>query len=140
MNIKSYVLAVVAAYIVMAIVGISSDIVLQSYYESFMAIGRSEEEMMAMMPLFLFAYLVQTALFCYIYIKGREAGDLMEGARFGVVIGIFMGTTNVILHTALPFSVETTVAGVLAEIVVYICGGMTTALVYKPAASPAPVA
>ncbi|WP_321394778.1 hypothetical protein [Emcibacter sp.] len=135
MNMSRFIMAVVAAYIVMAVVGFGSDMVLKQYYDSYMAIARPEAEMMAMMPLFLVAYLVQTVLFCYIYIRGRETGDLMEGIRFGILIGVFMGTTNVILYTGLPLSMETLVAGISAGIAVYICGGIAAALVYKPAAS-----
>jgi tryptophan-rich sensory protein len=132
MNVKKYILAVIAAYVAMAVVGIGSDSLLMPYYDSFNAISRPLSEMEAMMPVFLLAYLLQTFVFCYIYVKGRESGTAVEGLRYGAIIGVFVGLGQVVLSTALPLSVETVVAGFIAYMVIYAIGGLATALVYKP--------
>ena len=133
MNVSRFILAVVAAYIVMAGLGMGTDAILMPYYASFTALARPEAEMMALMPVMLGAYLLQTILFCYIYVMGRKAGGLMEGVRFGLVIGVFMGLTNVVLATALPLNQPTVIASFIATVIVYVGGGIATALVYRPA-------
>jgi hypothetical protein len=134
MNMSRFVLAVVAAYVVMAILGMGTDMVMMPYYDSFNALARPEAEMSKLMPMMLVAYLLQTILFCYIYVVGRKAGGLMEGVRYGLVIGLFMGLSNVVLSAVLPWSLETVVASVIATLIVYVGGGIAAALVYKPAA------
>ena len=50
---------------------------------------RPEETMIDFMHLFLIAQLSFSVLFCYIFAKGYEGRGIMEGVRFGIILGIF---------------------------------------------------
>jgi hypothetical protein len=133
MNIKKYCLAVVAAYIVMAICGIVGSILAAEQLASFAKIGRSDAELMEMMPLSMGAYFVITAIFCYIYVKGREAGDIKEGAKFGIMFGILMSGMAWVYYSALPYEMPALIADNVINIVTYAIGGIVVSLTYKPA-------
>ncbi|MEZ5759200.1 MAG: hypothetical protein R3D86_13350 [Emcibacteraceae bacterium] len=132
MNNKSFILTVIASYVVMAIIGIITDMATRAQMASYYAIGRSEMEMAAMMPWMLIGYLITTIVFCYFFVKGREGGGIMEGIRFGACFGVMISGTILVSYSALPFDMTALITQVVATIVIYMIGGAVAALVYKP--------
>tara|TARA_R110002096_G_scaffold432240_1_gene648728 strand:- start:151835 stop:152239 length:405 start_codon:yes stop_codon:yes gene_type:complete len=134
MNIKRYWLAVLAAYVTMTISGIVGSIIFANQLESYAALARNEDELMGMMPLMFGAYIIMTIVFCYIYVKIRRSGDIMEGAKVGALIGILVSSLTWVLYSMLPFDMPALIADNVINLSTNIVGGITMALVYKPAA------
>ena len=108
-------------------------------YEATSHLWRPEAEMNSMMWLMWLTGLIWAFLFVYIFIKGYEGRGIMEGLRFGLLIGVFyslpmsLGTYAV---QPMPFSLAVSwlVFGVI-EITIL---GIVTALIYKPAEAAGP--
>ena len=132
MNNKSFIITVIGSYVVMAVAGILIDMTTRAQMASYLAIGRGEDEMAAMMPWMLIGYLITTTVFCYFYVKGREAGDVMEGVRYGGCFGVMIAGTLLVSYSALPFDMAALITQIVASIVIYMIGGAVAALVYKP--------
>ena len=77
-------------------------------------------------------YLVVTSVFCYIYIKGREAGDIIEGLKFGAMFGVLMCGISMVNYSTFPFEMMGMGADMIINIIVYSAGGVTASVVYKP--------
>lgn len=89
MNMKRYIIAVVATYFVMW--GLATAMVFADRTASWTAILRDEAAQMALMGWAAGGYVVITAIFCYIFVKGRDGDGWQEGLRYGVLIGLFWG-------------------------------------------------
>ena len=132
MNIKRFWLAVIAAYVTMTITGIVGSMIFMDQLASYAALGRKEEELMGMMPLMFGAYIIMTIIFCYIYVNIRKSSDIMEGARVGALVGIFVSCLTWVLYSMLPFEMPALIADNVINISTNTVGGITFALVYKP--------
>ena len=102
------------------------------------AVFRPKETMMAVMPIGLaatfMAILVAAIIFAMIY---RGGSGTMEGARFGVLIGIFV-VCAFVLHNYVNLNIGLKLA--LGQAVVYFIQwtivGIVIGLIYKPLATP----
>ena len=106
------------------------------------AVFRSEEAMMATLPLMLVGGLVAIFAMAYIYAKGYEGGSgIGEGLRYGLVLAVLMtGFVSIPIYGT--FNVEGGVAMVasIVSFVEMIMIGVVLGLMYKPAARPATAA
>jgi len=132
MNKVKYTLAVIASFIVMGIAGVIGAAVAEDQMASIMEISRGEAGNAAMLPYGLLGYLLITIFFTYIYIVGRESGDIKEGAKFGAMFGVMMSGMILVNYSIFPFTATALVADMLINIIVYIFGGITISLIYKP--------
>ncbi|MBT5073659.1 MAG: hypothetical protein HOJ34_12335 [Kordiimonadaceae bacterium] len=133
MNIKRFWMAVVAAYIAMTISGIIGSMIFMDQLSSYSALGRPEEELYGMMPYMFGAYIVMTIVFVYLYVNIRKTGDIVEGAKFGALIGILVSCLTWVLYSMLPFEMPALIADNVINLSSNIVGGMVMAKVYKPA-------
>jgi hypothetical protein len=79
-------------------------------------------------------------VFTYIFTKGYQGRGIMEGLRFGLVIGLFVSIpmaygTYMIIPVPYYLALEWFLYGTAQAILL----GAVAAAVYKPSASPAPV-
>lgn len=132
MNSKSYIISVIATYVVMSILGVASQMVTMEQMASYVPLLRPQAELVAMAPFMYIGYLVITIFFCYIYIKGRETGGWMEGLKYGVIFGLMMSGMSLVVFATLPIDMSALITEIVVTIVIYAVGGITTALVYKP--------
>ena len=134
MNMSRYLMAVVVSFVVMGVVAFGGMTLGANQMSSLMAIARGPEDLAAMTGWGMVGYLIITAIFTYIYIKGREAGDAIEGAKFGVMFGLLMSGAGMVSYSMLPYEMAALVADTVINLIVYTVGGITIALIYKPAA------
>ena len=76
--------------------------------------------------------LVQGFVLTYIFIRGLENKGLMEGLRFGLLVGIFIFGTYLVLVGTSPFSLRAIITFGIFDLVMYMGGGTVMALLYKP--------
>jgi len=139
MNTKKWIITSLAVFVAAQILEfIIHYLILGGAYEATSHIWRPEAEMSQMMWLMWLTGLVWSFFFVYIFTKGYEGRGIMEGVRFGFIIGIFfsfpMSLGNYVTMP-IPFSLAIYwfVYGVI-EIVIL---GVLASLFYKPVTTPA---
>lgn len=102
------------------------------------AVFRSKEKMMSVMPVGLVATFIAILVVAVVFAMIRQAGSgIAEGARFGVLIGIFV-VCAFVLHNYVNLNIGPKLA--LEQAVTYfvqwIIIGIVIGLVYKPLGAP----
>jgi hypothetical protein len=139
MNYARLAAAAAAAWIVDGLYGfVVYGNLLNAEFGKYPGVFRPLEAMNAKMP-FLFAGLLITMIVAtYIYAKGYEGGaGFPEGARFGVLLGLFM--VGLSLGNYAVFNIGSRLAGAMAVagLVEWTIVGIVIGLVYRPSPSAA---
>ena len=137
MNFARIALAAVAATVVDAVYGfVVYGNVLTSEFGRYPNVYRSLDTQMAFMPVLFCGILIAMVGAAVIYAKGYEGGSgMMEGSRFGVLIGLVAAG-----YSAIPGYAMSNIGRKLglemaaANFVEWIIAGVVIGLVYKPAA------
>ena len=133
-NWKKFWIAFIVVYIVNQVMSFLIHAVwLGETYGSLAEIWRPEAEMMSMQWIMF----VTAAFFCfffvYLWAKGCEGKGVAEGARYGVIIGLFVGVFSAYdWYVILPIPYSLALKWFLAGMVSMIILGIVAALVYKP--------
>ena len=142
MNFPRIALAAVAAWLVSLAVGfVVNDFLLADLLLANQAAMRPEAELTARLPVgFLFLLLAFFA-FAYAFAKGHEGTDsVMEGVRFGVLVGIIvLGTATIWQWIVYPIdgAMATAIAvSSIAEMALY---GAVVGAIYRPAGRSLPL-
>jgi hypothetical protein len=140
MNYARIVAAAVVATVVDAIYGfLVYGTLLANEFARFPGVYRSNEAGMAYLPLMFVCIFVGMLVAAYIYAKGYDGGSgFVEGARFGVLLGIFIaaifaGINYATLNIGRRHSLEMAVAGFIE----WTLAGIAIGLVYKASAQRA---
>jgi hypothetical protein len=89
--------------------------------------------MMSMMWLRILVSVFFSLLFVYIFIQGYEGGGVVEGLRYGIIIGLFfqvVGTLNQYIVYPLPFKLV--IQWIIFGLIQFSIAGILSALIYKP--------
>jgi len=102
------------------------------------AVFRPKEEMMTVMPIGLVATFISILVVAIIFAMVHQGGSgIAEGARFGVLIGIFV-VCAFVLHNYVNFNIGLKLA--LGQAAAYFLQwtiiGIVIGLIYKPLATP----
>ncbi len=137
MNVKRFFLAAVVVFIVAEVLEfLIHGVILASTYEALKDLWRPDME--SKMWIYPVIGAIWSLLFVYIFVKGREGKGLMEGVRFGVVIGLFVGIPmayGTYAMIAIPYSLA--LQWWIYTLIECIVLGVIAALVYKPLPAPA---
>ena len=105
-------------------------VILKSAYEATQAVWRPD--MMSLMWIYHVLAIIGAFFFTFIFSKGYEGNGAMEGARYGLYIGIWMsvgmayGTYAMI---AIPYWL--TLQWFIYGVIEYVIGGIVLALVFR---------
>lgn len=132
MNVKRFIWASIAVFIAFEVVDvIVHTVILGSTYESLSAVWRPD--MISLYWIFLVGALIMAFLFVYIFIKGYENKGIMEGVRYGIIIGLFAsipyGFYSYVTYP-LPFSL--CLQWFIYSLIEFIICGVIVAAIYKP--------
>lgn len=135
MNAKRFVLASLAVFVAAQILGfVIHGVLLQPAYQATQDIWRQDVE--SRMWIVWLSGLLTAPLFVYIFIKGYEGKGVMEGLRFGLIIGLF---TSIPLaygaYAVLPIPYSLALQWFLYGTAEVILLGVVAASVYRPAES-----
>jgi hypothetical protein len=102
------------------------------------AVFRSKEDMMTVMPIGLVSKLIAILVVAIIFAMIHQGGSgFTEGARFGVLIGIFAVCAFVLdNYVNLNIGVKLAVGQAVAYFVQWTIVGIVIGLIYKPVATP----
>jgi hypothetical protein len=138
MNVKRYLAASLAVYIASLALGyLIHGVILKSTYDSLRALWRPDME--AKMWIEWLNALLLAFLFTYIFIKGYEGKGIMEGVRFGLLMGLFLSIpvaygTYMIMPIPYYLALEWFLYGTGQSILF----GVIAAAVYRPVAAATP--
>jgi hypothetical protein len=131
---RLFVSAVVAAAVDLVYGFVVYGNMLSAQFGRFPAVFRSAETQTAYLPVMAVGILLGMLAIAYVYAKGYEGQGLVEGARFGVLIGVFnAGYVIAVDYAILNIGRRLTLSMMLAGLVEWIVVGLAIAAVYRPA-------
>jgi hypothetical protein len=131
MNVKRFLLAALAVLVLNFVLDfILHGLILGGTYKSMPNLWRPD--MMSIMWIFYIGYIVFALIFTYIFYKGYEKKGIIEGVRYGLLMGILIngvGSYGQYVMYPLPLSLATEwfVLGTI-EFIIY---GIAVSLIYK---------
>ncbi len=132
MNTKKFLLASLAVFITLYLLDfVIHSLLLGSVYESMQEVWRPD--MMDKMWIMILTGIIFSLLFVYIFSKGYEGKGIVEGAKYGLIIGLvvyLVGSYNQYVVYPLPYSLV--VKWFIYGTIELIIAGIVLALVYKP--------
>ena len=138
MNYKRIVLAAIAALIADLAFGyLYYGFLIAHEYNPYPGVYRSSEAVKTYMPFGFAGILIGLVVLSIIYAKGFEGGSgLAEGARFGILIGIFIAVyydgTN---FATLNIGPRLAILQAIGALIEWTLVGIVIGLVYKPSAA-----
>ncbi|HOT46060.1 MAG TPA: hypothetical protein PLM53_15515 [Spirochaetota bacterium] len=131
MNIKRFIIASIAVFIMIeAIDWLVHGLLLAKWYQDIKGLWRTE--MMDLMWVMVLGSLFFSFMFVFIFTKGYEARGVVEGARYGLFIGLLINVSGVLGQYAMypiPFGLAAIwLAYGMIEMVI---AGMITAAIYR---------
>ena len=97
------------------------------------SIFRPEAQMMDMMWMMMVSGAIMIFMFCYIFTKGYEGKGIMEGVRFGALVGLMMaGPMAIDPHVIYPVPADVASIWLVSGIASLIVAGAVFAAIYKP--------
>ncbi len=102
-------------------------------YEALAHVFRPQEMIDSMMGIMFVSSAVGLFLFCYIFTKGYEGKGIMEGVRYGAMMGLFLGIpTSIDAYVIYPITQELAIVWLVNSVVGLAIGGAVFAAIYKP--------
>ncbi len=130
---KTFWMGFVAIFIVMQVIGYAvHEVMMADTYAALAAIFRPREEMDSMMWMMMLSGAVLLFLFCYIFTKGYEGKGVMEGLRYGALMGVFLALVNVDQHVIYPLPAYVAAIWFVTVVVRLTISGAVFAAIYKP--------
>jgi hypothetical protein len=136
MNFARVAASALAAWVVSIPVGyVVNEILLKDIYTANAAAMRTQEAMMAAVPLGFAATLVGFFVFAYMYAKGYEGtSGPTEGLRFGVLVALLLSCFGLVWqYVVYPINGTMMAAMIIDTIVELALYGAIVGTIYKPA-------
>lgn len=131
---KTFWIGLIVVFIVMQALGyVIHEVLMGDTYEKLASIFRPEAEMMDMMWMMMVSGAVMMFMFCYIFTRGYEGKGIMEGVRFGFLIGLLMaGPMAIDPHVIYPVPADVATIWLISSVMSLIIAGAVFAAIYKP--------
>ena len=131
MNIKRFMIASIAVFIVIqAIDWLVHGVLLSRWYAEFKNVWRAD--MMDLMWVMVLGALFFSFMFVFIFTKGYEGKGIMEGARYGLLIGLLMYVSGMLGQYAMyPIPLGMALIWIAYGIVEMVIAGMAAAAIYR---------
>lgn len=131
---KTFWIGLIVVFIVMQALGyVIHEVLMGDTYEKLASIFRPEAEMMDMMWMMMVSGAVMMFMFCYIFTRGYEGKGIMEGVRFGFLIGLLMaGPMAIDPHVIYPVPANVATIWLISSVMSFIVAGAVFASIYKP--------
>jgi hypothetical protein len=131
---KTFWIGFVAVFVVMQGLGyVIHELMMGDTYARLASIFRPEAEMNDMMWMMMVSGTVTIFMFCYIFTIGYEGKGIMEGVRFGALIGFLMaGPIAIDPHVIYPVPAEVASIWLISSIATLMIAGAVFAAIYKP--------
>lgn len=132
MNKKRLLISIIAVF---AFIFVSDFIIhgnlLKGIYQETASLWRPEAEMGTYMPYMLFAQLLMATFLCVIFTYGQENKGVMEGVRYGLMIGALGASCSFVWYAVAPIPQTLLWAWVVAGMTQSVISGVIVSLTYK---------
>ena len=130
MNKQRYLLASLAVFVfVFVFEWVFHGSFLKGIYEQTAHLWRPKTD--CHMPVIIAAQLMFSFIFGFIFLKGYENKGIMEGVRYGVLIGLLAIPANLISYAVMPLPIDLVVLWCTGGLIELILAGAILAAVYK---------
>ena len=131
---KTFWIGFVAVYVAMGVMGyLIHEVMMADTYDALAAIFRPKEQMDSMMWIMMLSAAVVLFIFCYIFTQGREGTGVMEGVRYGTLIGVLLALpTSVDSFVIYPITEQLAVIWFVSTVVTTMIAGALFSAIYKP--------
>lgn len=131
-NVKRLTYCIVAVFVFIFLTNfLIHEVILKKCYLEAASAFRSEHEMKGLMVWMILGQFLLVKFFCVIFAKGYEGKGLGEGARYGLLIGLFMAGMSFIEYVVYPVTWGLLWSWVGLGIVQWVGAGMVAATVYS---------
>ena len=134
---KTFWIGWIAVFVVMQVYGyVVHEVGLSEMYQSLASAFRPSEEMDSLMWMMMVGGVFSLLLFCYIFTMGYEGKGVMEGVRYGALIGVFVSIiSSVDSYVIYPLTGELAVIWFVTGVIGFIISGAVFAVLYKPSSA-----
>ncbi|HNX23611.1 MAG TPA: hypothetical protein PKG60_06155 [Spirochaetota bacterium] len=134
MNIKRFAAGGFAIFIIFQICDfIIHNLILGEIYMSMMNVWRPD--MMSLMWIMYLTTFIMSYLMMFVFVKGYEGRGILEGVRFGIILGLMISVSGAFYQYAvypLPFSLI--IQWAIYGLIEFILAGIAAAAIYRPLA------
>ena len=134
---KTFWIGWIVVFVVMQVYGyLVHEVGLSETYESLASVFRPAAEMESMMWIMMVGGVFSLLLFCYIFTMGYEGKGVMEGVRYGALIGVFVSIISALdSYVIYPLTGELAVIWFITGVLAFIISGAVFAAIYKPSSA-----
>lgn len=131
MNIKRFIIASIAVFIIIqAIDWLVHGVLLTHWYKELRGLWRPE--MMDLMWVMILGSLFYSFMFVFIFTKGYEERGVVEGARFGLFIGLLVFVSGILGQYAMyPIPFGLALIWLAYGVIEMVIAGIVTAAIYR---------
>ena len=131
---KTFWIGYVAVFVVMQVFGyVVHELGLSDTYASLASAFRPKAEMDSMMWMMMVGSVFSLWLFCHIFTLGHEGKGVMEGVRYGTLMGLFLSIPMAVdQYVVYPLTSELAVIWFVTGVVGLVIAGAVFASIYKP--------
>lgn len=132
MNVKRFLLAALAVFVIFQVLDfVVHGLILSADYEATTQVWRPD--MMEKMWIIYLTGLLLSLLFVYIFAKGYQGKGIMEGVRYGLVMGLLLAVVvNVNQYIVYPLPDGLLIKWILFGLIEIVVAGVAVSLIYKP--------
>ncbi len=131
---KTFWIGWIVVFVITEIYGfLVHEVGLSATYESLAAVFRARDDMASMMWMMFVGDAVYLLIFCYIYTFGCENKGVIEGVRFGALMGLFYAISfSVVSYVVYPITGQLALVWFCTGVIGFVIVGAVFAAVYKP--------
>jgi hypothetical protein len=132
MNVKRFILAVLAVFVLDQVGAyLIHGVLLMDDYLALQDVWRPD--MMNYMWVMMLTSVVFSLLFVYVFVKGYEGKGIVEGVRYGIIIGLFMNFVGVVNQWVIyPITIGLAVKWFISFMILFVIHGIVVSAIYKP--------
>ena len=109
--------------------------IMKAMYQQTASLWRPEAEMKRLFHWLVIGQLFVAFAFSYIFTKGYENKGIVEGIRYGILIGLLFSGPNLIMYAVAPYPSMMIVRWIAGGIFEFAVAGAVIAAVYRPSRS-----
>jgi hypothetical protein len=134
MNTKRWIIASLVVFVASGLMELLiHGVLLVGAYEATAHLWRPEAEMSQNMWMFWLYGFIWSFILVYIFAKGYEGKGIMEGVRFGLLIGVFFSLPMSLgTYASMPITAGLAIGWFVYGVIEMTIMGVIAALIYKP--------
>lgn len=103
---------------------------LEDLYLATQSLWRSEADMESMMPTMMLGQLLMAVFFSWIFVHGYKGKGVLEGVRYGLLMGGFQAGGQLVMYAVAPYPLELTVSWIVAAFAQSVLLGVALSLIW----------